>query len=96
MARVRRRHIGHARPPHVQQAAQCPAKRQRAVDGRARGGVWLLAAARPQRAAAFLRGGRGAAPPRGAAHAAERRGVAQQRRGRGRARGERAAVAAAT
>ena len=90
MTRVRRRHVCHARPPHVQQATQRPAQRFMRIDGQARGGVRLLAAARPQRAAAVLRGGRGGT------HAAQRRGVAQQCRGRGRARGERAAAAAAT
>ena len=89
MARVRRCHVGHARPLHVQQATQCPAQRP-FVNGRARGGVRLLAAARPQRPTAVLRDGKGTA------HSAERRGVAQHRRRRGRAHGERAAAAAAT
>ena len=75
----------------MQQATQRPAQRFMRIDGQARGGVRLLAAARPQRPATVaLRGGRGGT------HAAERRGVAQQCRGRGRARGERAAAAATT
>ena len=92
MTRVRRRHVGHVGPAHVQQAAQRHV--QHSVDGRAR--VRLLAAARPQRAAAVLRGDRGGRGGRGGADAAERRGVTQHRRGRGGARGERAAAAAPT
>ena len=44
MTRVRRRHVGHVGPAHVQQAAQRHV--QHSVDGRAR--VRLLAAARPR------------------------------------------------